>query len=94
MSLARVEPTWRSQAACRSSDASPFYPPSSTESKDDRRAREAAARALCAQCPVRTPCLDYALFVKEPYGIWGGLTEVERRRLVRDRDDTAVLVAR
>lgn len=83
MSLAQIEPTWRADAACQGATAEHFYPPSVTESRDERRDRESAARALCARCPVREACLDYALYVQEPYGIWGGLTEIERRRLLR-----------
>lgn len=83
MSLAHTEPTWRAQAACQGATASHFYPPSVTETRDERRRREDAARALCGRCPVQEPCLEYALYVQEPYGIWGGLTEVERRRLLR-----------
>ncbi len=37
------------------------------------------AKAICATCPVREPCLAYALRIREPHGIWGGLSEVERR---------------
>ena len=40
------------------------------------------AKAICATCPVRGLCLEYALAVREPYGIWGGLNEYERRRLL------------
>lgn len=83
MSLAHTEPTWRADAACQGATAGHFYPPSITETRDERRRREDAARALCGQCPVQVSCLEYALYVHEPYGIWGGLTEVERRRLVR-----------
>lgn len=83
MSLAHTEPTWRADAACQGATANHFYPPSVTETRDGRRRREDAARALCGQCPVQASCLEYALYVQEPYGIWGGLTEVERRRLVR-----------
>ncbi len=45
-----------------------------------RRRRRASAR----QCIVRQDCLDFALRVHEPHGIWGGLTEAERRRLLPD----------
>jgi WhiB family redox-sensing transcriptional regulator len=37
------------------------------------------AKAVCQVCPVKSECRDYALTIKEPYGIWGGLTETERR---------------
>ena len=41
-----------------------------------------AAKSICATCPVRTPCLDFALEIREPHGIWGGLNESERRALL------------
>ncbi len=77
-------PVWRSDAACRSSDARQFFAPMG-ELREERSRRERAARALCRSCPVQEACLDYALRVQEPYGIWGGLTELERRRLLRER---------
>ncbi len=83
MSLAHVEPTWRASAACEGATALHFYPPATTETREARLARENAARALCAGCHVRDACLEYALYVQEPYGIWGGLTEAERRRMLR-----------
>ena len=55
------------------------------ERREEKQRREAAARALCAACPVQVDCLDYALVVQEPHGIWGGLNELERRRLLRLR---------
>ena len=51
------------------------------ESKTQRRKRESAAKRICAECPVRRECFDYAMRVHEPFGIWGGLTEAERRQL-------------
>ncbi|HEV3495824.1 MAG TPA: WhiB family transcriptional regulator, partial [Actinomycetes bacterium] len=44
--------------------------------------REARAKEICALCPVRRPCLDYALAIREPHGIWGGLNELERKQLI------------
>lgn len=81
MSLAQVEPTWRAGAACQGATAEHFFPPSTTETREERTTRESAARELCNGCAVRDACLEYALYVQEPYGIWGGLTEAERRRL-------------
>jgi WhiB family redox-sensing transcriptional regulator len=49
-----------------------------------RRAREASAKALCAVCPVVQQCRDHALTVREPYGVWGGLTINERDQLLRE----------
>jgi WhiB family redox-sensing transcriptional regulator len=83
--LAVLETTWRAAAACHDGSANAFYPPSTTENREQRQEREAEARALCRRCGVRQTCLEYALYVQEPYGIWGGLTELERRRLLRTR---------
>ena len=80
-----VEVSWRVFGKCRGENAVHFFPPSHFERKDEKDAREGAARALCAACPVRAQCLDYALTVQEPHGIWGGMNEVERRRLLRKR---------
>ena len=79
------EPTWRGQASCRRSDAAAFFAPAHLEHKQEKDLREGAARRLCRTCPVRQACLDYALAVQEPHGIWGGLNELERRRLARKR---------
>ncbi len=65
---------WRAFAACKGSTAL-FYP----ERWEHRRAR--TAREVCAQCPVRRPCLDAGLH--ESYGVWGGLSELGRRRYRR-----------
>ncbi|MBV8297711.1 MAG: WhiB family transcriptional regulator, partial [Acidimicrobiia bacterium] len=59
-----------------------FFPPAYVERKDQKEEREARAKAICATCPVRRPCLDYAIGIREPHGIWGGLNEVERRQLL------------
>jgi WhiB family transcriptional regulator, redox-sensing transcriptional regulator len=53
----------------------------SSESADVRRVRESEAKRICAGCPVQRECLEYALRVREPFGIWGGLNETERRAL-------------
>jgi WhiB family redox-sensing transcriptional regulator len=81
MSVLHAEELWQARAACRGPHTSLFFPPSHFERKDDKEARESRAKSICAACPVRRPCLDYALRIKEPHGIWGGLNEVERRSL-------------
>jgi WhiB family redox-sensing transcriptional regulator len=73
---------WQAKAACRGPQTSLFFPPSHFERKDDKELRESRAKAICATCPVRRSCLEYALRIKEPHGIWGGLNEVERRSLL------------
>ena len=81
MSVLRVD-EWQAKAACRGPHTAVFFPPSHFERKDEKEAREARAKAVCRTCPVRIECLDYALRIREPYGIWGGLTEVERREVL------------
>jgi WhiB family redox-sensing transcriptional regulator len=81
VSAIAVVTTWESQALCRDVDAGCFIPPLREEPEADRRSREVAAKRVCAVCPVQRECLDYALRVREPFGIWGGLSEPERRRL-------------
>ena len=82
VSSQRVEELWQQRAACKGPQSAVFFPPSQAERKDDREARESRAKEICAQCPVRRPCLDYALAIREPHGIWGGLNELERKQLV------------
>ena len=51
------------------------------ERKEQKEYREARAKAICAQCSVREPCLEMAIRIREQHGIWGGLNEVERKQL-------------
>ncbi len=67
---------------CRGNHSHLFFPPSTFERKDERERRELRARAICRVCPVMSECLEYAMRIREPYGIWGGFTENERRDLV------------
>lgn len=78
----RTEDLWQLKAACRGPQAAVFFPPPTFERKDEKVEREVRAKAICAQCAVRQPCLDYALKIREPHGIWGGLNEAERRPLM------------
>ena len=48
--------------------------------KEDREKREAKAKAVCSGCPVKFECLEEANEISEPFGVWGGLNEVERKR--------------
>lgn len=73
---------WQAKAACRGPQSVSFFPPSYAERKDERVAREARAKSICAQCVVRTECLEYALRIREPHGIWGGMNESERKQLM------------
>ena len=68
---------WQFDGACREADPALFFSPES-ERGPRRRARENAAKLYCQRCPVLAECLQHALRVKEPYGVWGGLTPSER----------------
>jgi WhiB family redox-sensing transcriptional regulator len=80
-----VNETWQLRAACRGPESILFFPPTATERKEDRDVREAKAKLICSTCAVQSPCLDYALDIREPHGIWGGLNEHERRELLAAR---------
>lgn len=80
-----AEPTWRGAAECRRGNAVHFFAPGHFERKPEKDLREGQARALCHACPVQQACLEYSLAVQEPHGIWGGLNELERRRVLRLR---------
>jgi WhiB family redox-sensing transcriptional regulator len=89
---ARFAARWRELAACRSFDLEVFFP--------ERGESAEPARQVCAACPVRQPCLDYAISNRITHGIWGGLTERERRalrsgwvRASRRERDRAILAA-
>ncbi len=77
---------WQWRAACRGEEANVFFAPNHSESKEDKHAREHRAKTICATCPVRIECLEYAVRTHEPHGIWGGLNELERRLLIRERE--------
>ncbi len=74
--------TWKALAACAGEMSAMFYPPISSEPRRAKRSRESRAKAVCASCPVREQCLQHAVENDERYGIWGGLTDRERRLLV------------
>jgi WhiB family redox-sensing transcriptional regulator len=75
---------WRWAAACRPADPELFFPLS-----ESGKAREqiAEAKAVCAGCPVRRQCLEFALRTRQAHGIWGGLTELERHHGRRPKGD-------
>ncbi len=75
---------WQMRAACRGLDSAVFFHPEG-ERGPSRAGREARAKRVCEECPVRRRCLDHALVVQEPYGVWGGLSAAERDALTRHR---------
>ena len=90
---ARFAARWRELAACRGAGLNLFFP--------ERGASAGPARQVCAACPVRQPCLDYAISNRIVHGVWGGLTERERRALQsrwvrasrRERDEAIAAAA-
>lgn len=72
---------WWDLGACRGLDASIFYP----DEDDDA----SVAKSVCEQCHVRSACLEHALASREKSGVWGGATERDRRRIIRQRRRSA-----
>ncbi len=81
----RCDEEWQVTAACRGPQAAAFYPPAHVERKEERTARERAAKEICRRCPVKRPCLEFAMQTREPHGIWGGLNKLERKQLLDRR---------
>lgn len=73
---------WQLAASCRGEDPSLFFHPEG-ERGSARLARERTAKTICAGCPVRRECARHALQVREPYGVWGGLSEEDREATYR-----------
>lgn len=80
------EARWREEAACLAYPGVLFFGIDDAETPAERRGREDSAKGICLSCSVRQECLDFALATREPYGIWGGLTEIERRARLRGRN--------
>jgi WhiB family redox-sensing transcriptional regulator len=72
-----MELEWMAQGKCREVPPSVFFP-------NDGVGVE-AARKICAECPAKAPCLEYALVNRIDHGVWGGTSERERRRIARRR---------
>ncbi len=68
---------WMVDARCLDADPEAFFPEKGGSTREAKR--------ICADCPVVEPCLEYALANDERFGIWGGLSERERRRVRRLR---------
>ena len=71
------EPDWQERALCAQTDPEAFFPEKGGSTRD--------AKKICTTCEVKAQCLEYALQNDERFGIWGGLSERERRRLRRAR---------
>ncbi|WP_168583307.1 WhiB family transcriptional regulator [Gephyromycinifex aptenodytis] len=76
---------WQFLGACRETGPETFFHPEG-ERGSNRRERDARAKQVCSTCPVIRECREHALEVREPYGVWGGLTEAEREAIYADSD--------
>jgi len=72
---------WQMQGRCRDREGAQFFHPDDDLGRISRRLREAAAKRVCATCPVRRQCATHALTVGEEYGVWGGFSENDRSTL-------------
>lgn len=78
------KPDWMSRGKCDPSTAIIFFG-KAKEGKWERKPREAMAKEICKLCPVVVDCGQYAFANKIDYGVWGGLTEMERRDILKNR---------
>lgn len=69
---------WTEQALCTQTDPDAFYPEKGESTTD--------AKKVCLACEVRTECLEEAIATKERYGVWGGMSERERRTLIKEME--------
>ncbi|GAA2067158.1 WhiB family transcriptional regulator [Williamsia deligens] len=70
-----AEEQWQERALCAQTDPEAFFPEKGGSTREAKR--------ICSGCEVKAECLEYALYKDERFGIWGGLSERERRRLKR-----------
>lgn len=83
---------WQLRGLCRQLDTSVFFTPD-RERGAVRTRREQRAKAVCAKCPVVQQCREHALRAREPYGVWGGMTEHERKVRLRGVAEISAEVA-
>ena len=75
---------WQLKGACRTAPPEAFFHPEG-ERGSSRVNRDEAAKAVCSVCPVLAECARHALAVREPYGVWGGMSEDERQAIYEGR---------
>jgi WhiB family redox-sensing transcriptional regulator len=77
-----MDTEWMGRGTCREEPPSRFFPSDGVGVQ--------VAKAVCAGCPVQSPCLEYALRHRIDHGVWGGTSERERRRILRQRRQDAL----
>ena len=78
-------PDWMDQARCSETDAEAFFP--------EKGGSTRYAKKVCMACEVRTDCLEWAIATDQRFGVWGGMSERERRKIKQDRAETTTEVA-
>ena len=78
-----MDTTWMANGSCAVEKPSVFFPSDGVGVE--------FARRICASCPVKEPCLEYALEQRIDHGVWGGCSERERRRILKRRRDLATI---
>src|ERR1700737_257532 len=78
-----MDTSWMADSKCRELPPQTFFPSDGVGVE--------IARRICADCPVKGPCLEYALYNRIEHGVWGGASERERRRIARRRRSTTKL---
>ena len=76
LDIGLLPPNWTKEALCAEVDPVIFFPEAGEKTVDAKR--------ICRACNVKTQCLEYSITNNERFGIWGGLTEFDRRRLRRE----------
>ena len=78
-----MDTAWMADGKCRELPPETFFPTDGVGVE--------IARRVCATCPVKEPCLEYALLHRIEHGVWGGHSERSRRRILRARRDRQVV---
>jgi WhiB family transcriptional regulator, redox-sensing transcriptional regulator len=78
-----MDTTWMANGSCALEKPAVFFPSDGVGVE--------FARRICAGCPVKEPCLEYALEQRIDHGVWGGCSERERRRILKRRRDLATI---
>ena len=86
LALGNADYTWRVNAMCRDTDPELFFPVGTT---GQALLQIAKAKGVCCECPVKVECLDFAMETNQDTGIWGGLSEDERRQIRRSANAQA-----
>jgi WhiB family redox-sensing transcriptional regulator len=76
-----IVPDWHADGLCQQVDPELFFPPKGESAEP--------AKSICRGCPVRQKCLNWSLQKREPFGVWGGLSEPERRRVLSGKQRLA-----